>query len=108
MCDKAKEIMEKDGEALAKYYEEHPEKLLGDEVKIYRDFYADPNQVLVGYNGKCPVQKGVLYIPYRKPSIFVRVFSKIYFRIRSIFRKKKEGTLLFSDRELENIKESQA
>lgn len=102
MCDKVKEIMDKDGEALAKYYDEHPEKLLGDEIKIYRDFYSDPNEVLVGYKGRTICPSGIVYIPYHKPNIFVRVFSKIYSKIRSIFRKKPKGILLFGDRE--NIK----
>lgn len=94
--DPVKEIMEKDGEALAKYYDEHPEKLLGDEIiKIYRDFYSDPNEVLVGYKGKTICPSGIVYIPYHKPNIFVRVFSKI----RSIFRKKPKGILLFGDKE---------
>lgn len=96
MCEKAKEILDKDVEALAKYYKEHPEKLDGGEVvSIYRDFYSDPNEVLVGYKGKTICPSGIVYIPYHKPNIFVRVFSKI----RSIFRKKPKGTLLFGDKE---------
>ena len=79
MCDKVKEIPDRDGA----------------EIKIYRDFYSDPNEVLVGYKGKTICPKGIVYIPYHKPNIFVRVFSKI----KSIFRKKPKGTLLFGDKE---------
>ena len=47
------------------------------EIKIYSDFYADPNYVLVGYKGKQVEAPGVFYIPYKKPNIFVRLFRKI-------------------------------
>jgi hypothetical protein len=47
------------------------------EIKIYSDFYADSNYVLVGYKGKQVKTPGVLYIPYKKPNIFVRLFMKI-------------------------------
>lgn len=47
------------------------------EIKIYSDFYADPNYVLVGYKGKQFEAPGVFYIPYKKPTIFVRLFRKI-------------------------------
>ena len=47
------------------------------DIKIYSDFYADPNYVLVGYKGKQVEAPGVFYIPYKKPNIFVRLFRKI-------------------------------
>ncbi len=47
------------------------------DIKIYSDFYADPNYVLVGYKGKSVEAPGVFYIPYKKPNIFVRLFRKI-------------------------------
>ena len=50
------------------------------EIKIYSDFYADPNYVLVGYKGKQVEAPGVFYIPYKKPNIFVRLFRKIFER----------------------------
>lgn len=50
------------------------------EIKIYSDFYADPNYVLVGYKGKSVDTPGVFFIPYKKPNIFVRLFSKIFER----------------------------
>lgn len=69
------------------------------EIKIYRDFYADPNYVLVGYKGKNLSQSGIIFIPYHKPNIFVRVFGAIYCKIKSIFGKKPRGTLLFGREE---------
>ena len=55
------------------------------DIKIYSDFYADPNYVLVGYKGKQVEAPGVFYIPYKKPNIFVRLFRKI----RGFFIKSK-------------------
>lgn len=52
-------------------------KFSDTEIKIYSDFYADPNYVLVGYKGKQVEAPGVFYIPYKKPNIFVRIFRKI-------------------------------
>lgn len=52
------------------------------DIKIYSDFYADPNYVLVGYKGKSVEAPGVFYIPYKKPNIFVRLFRKIFERFR--------------------------
>ena len=50
------------------------------DIKIYSDFYADPNYVLVGYKGKQVDAPGVIFIPYKKPNIFVRLFRKIFER----------------------------
>ena len=72
---------------------------LNPEIKIYRDFYADPNYVLVGYKGKNISQSGIIYIPYHKPNIFVRAFVAIYRKIKYIFVKKPTGTLLFAKEE---------
>lgn len=52
------------------------------DIKIYSDFYADPNYVLVGYKGKQVDAPGVIFIPYKKPNIFVRLFWKIFERFR--------------------------
>lgn len=52
------------------------------DIKIYSDFYADPNYVLVGYKGKQVDAPGVIFIPYKKPNIFVRLFRKIFERFR--------------------------
>lgn len=78
---------------------------LNPEIKIYRDFYADPNYVLVGYKGKnISSQSGIIYIPYHKPNIFVRAFVAIYCKIKYLFVKKPTGTLLFGREEgRENI-----
>lgn len=50
------------------------------EIKIYSDFYAEPNYALVGYKGKRVDAPGVIFIPYKKPNIFVRLFRKIFER----------------------------
>ena len=50
------------------------------DIKIYEDFYADPNYVLVGYKGKTVDAPGVFFIPYKKPNIFVCIFRKIFGR----------------------------
>lgn len=52
------------------------------DIKIYSDFYADPNYALVGYKGKQVDAPGVFYIPYKKPNIFVRLFRKIFEKSR--------------------------
>jgi len=69
------------------------------EIKIYRDFYADPNYVLVGYKGKNIYQSGIIWIPYHKPNIFVRAFTAIYRKIKYIFVKKQRDILLFGEDE---------
>ena len=74
------------------------------EIKIYRDFHADSNYVLVGYKGKNIARDGIIYIPYHKPNIFVRAFVAISRKIKSIFGKKPKTTLLFGEEEgRENI-----
>ena len=40
-------------------------KFSDTEIKIYSDFYADPNYVLVGYKGKQVDAPGVIFIPYK-------------------------------------------
>ena len=57
-------------------------KLRDVDIKIYSDFYADPNYALVGYKGKQVEAPGVFFIPYKKPNIFVRLFRKIVERFR--------------------------
>lgn len=63
------------------------------DIKIYSDFYADPNYVLVGYKGKTVDAPGVFFIPYKKPNIFVRLFRKIFER----FGRKSEAVPLNTD-----------
>lgn len=65
------------------------------DIKIYSDFYADPNYVLVGYKGKTVDAPGVFFIPYKKPNIFVRLFRKIFER----FRHTSEAVPLSTDSE---------
>lgn len=71
------------------------------DIKIYSDFYADPNYVLVGYKGKTVDAPGVFYIPYKKPNIFVRLFRKIFKRFTHTseavpLSKDSEGRTLYS------------
>lgn len=63
------------------------------DIKIYSDFYADPNYVLVGYKGKQVDAPGVIFIPYKKPNIFVRLFRKIF----EMFRHTSEAVPLTTD-----------
>ena len=57
-----------------------PNSLNDGNIRIYRDFYADPRYVLVGYKGKQVEAPGIFFIPYKKPNIFVRIFRKIFER----------------------------
>ncbi len=71
------------------------------EIKIYRDFYADPNYVLVGYKSKQVETSGVIYIPYKKPNIFVRLFRTIFERFEHTseavpLSKDSDGRTLYS------------
>jgi len=50
------------------------------DIKIYSNFYDDPSYILVGYKDKRVLPQGVLFIPYKKPNIFVRFFRKIFER----------------------------
>ena len=63
------------------------------DIKIYSDFYADSNYVLVGYKGKQVDAPGVIFIPYKKPNIFVRLFRKIF----EMFRHTSEAVPLTTD-----------
>ena len=62
-------------------------------IKIYSDFYADSNYILVGYKGKQVDAPGVIFIPYKKPNIFVRLFRKIF----EMFRHTSEAVPLTTD-----------
>ena len=76
-------------------------KISDVDIKIYSDFYADPNYVLVGYKGKTVDAPGVFYIPYKKPNIFVRIFRKIFERFEHTseavpLSKDSDGRTLYS------------
>lgn len=76
-------------------------KISDVDIKIYKDFYADPNYVLVGYKGKTVDAPGVFYIPYKKPNIFVRIFRKIFERFEHTseavpLSKDSDGRTLYS------------
>ena len=63
------------------------------DIRIYRDFYADPSYVLVGYKGRQVETPGIFFIPYKKPNILVRLFRKIFER----FTHKSEAVPLSKD-----------
>lgn len=63
------------------------------DIRIYSDFYTDPSHVLVGYKSKPADATGVIFIPYKMPNIFVRIFSKIFGR----FARKSEAVPLSTD-----------
>ena len=76
-------------------------KISDVDIKIYSDFYADPNYVLVGYKGKTVDAPGVFFIPYKKPNIFVRIFRKIFERFEHTseavpLSKDSDGRTLYS------------
>ena len=40
------------------------------EIKVYKDAYADASYAKIGFKGKIVNEKGVIYCPYKKPSKF--------------------------------------
>ena len=40
------------------------------EIKVYKDAYADASYAKIGFKGKIANEKGVIYCPYKKPSKF--------------------------------------
>ena len=40
------------------------------EIKVYKDIYADASYAKVGFKGKIINKKGIIYCPYKKPSKF--------------------------------------
>lgn len=66
-------------------------KLNDAPIKVYSDTYADASYARVGFKGRVTNERGIIFSPYRKPNIFVRIFRKI----KHWFRKpSKRGTLL--------------
>lgn len=53
---------------------------MSDEIKIYRDAYADPGTYILMYKGKEPKVNGVFYCPYvpdNKNGIFRRILRLV-------------------------------
>ena len=40
------------------------------EIKVYKDAYADASYAKIGFKGKIVNEKGVIYCPYKKPPKF--------------------------------------
>lgn len=40
------------------------------EIKVYKDAYADASYAKIGFKGKIANEKGVIYCPYKKPPKF--------------------------------------
>ena len=40
------------------------------EIKVYKDAYADASYAKIGFKGKIANKKGVIYCPYKKPPKF--------------------------------------
>ena len=38
------------------------------EIKVYKDIYADASYAKVGFKGKIIDKKGIIFCPYKKPS----------------------------------------
>lgn len=50
---------------------------MSDEVKIYKDAYADPGTCILMYKCKTDQKSGVFYCPNVKPNVFVRIIRII-------------------------------
>lgn len=59
------------------------------EIKIYKDIYADASYAKVGYKGKIIDAKGIIYCPYKKPSKFHRFIKWIVNKF-AIFKSKRQ------------------
>ena len=57
------------------------------EIKIYKDEYADASYAKVGFKGKIVDKKGIIYCPYKKPSKFRRFINWIVNKF-AIFKSK--------------------
>ena len=60
------------------------------EIKIYKDIYADASYAKVGFKGKTIGPSGIIYCPYKKPSKFRR-FIKWCLNKITIFKSKRQA-----------------
>ena len=60
------------------------------EIKIYKDIYADASYAKVGFKGKIINEKGIIYCPYKKPSKFRRFINWCLNKI-AIFKPKRQA-----------------
>ena len=54
-----------------------------DKIKVYKDAYADANYAKVGFKGKTINETGIIFCPYKKPSIIRRFINWIINKFRS-------------------------
>ena len=66
---------------------------MSDEVKIYRDAYADPGTCILMYKGKEPKVNEVFYCPY-VPDNKNGIFRRILRLITRLFRKSTKVEML--------------
>ena len=59
------------------------------EMKVYKDAYADANYAKVGFKGKIIGEKGIIYCPYKKPSKFHQFINWIVSKF-AIFKSKRQ------------------
>ena len=50
---------------------------MSDDIKIYRDAYADSGTCILMYKGKTDQNSGVFYCPNVKPNVLVRIIRMI-------------------------------
>ena len=58
-----------------------------NDIKIYKDIYANAESALVGFKGKRVDKPGVFYCPYVKPSRLRRFINWV----KSLFKKKHDA-----------------
>lgn len=58
-----------------------------NDIKIYKDIYANAESALVGFKGKRVDKHGIFYCPYVKPSRLRRFINWV----KSLFKKKHEA-----------------
>ena len=64
------------------------------EIKVYKDAYADASYAKVGFKGKIINEKGIIYCPYRKPSKFSQFINWIVNKF-AIFKSKHQTEEIF-------------
>ena len=58
-----------------------------NDIKIYKDIYADKESVLCGFKGKIIDKPGIIFCQYVKPSRLRRFINCV----KSLFKKKHEA-----------------
>lgn len=50
---------------------------MSDDIKIYKDAYADPGTCILMYKGKADKNSSVFYCPNVKPNVLLRIIKII-------------------------------